>query len=199
MYKIVTFSREFGCNARGVAQRVANELGFAYYDQDLINLTAQKIGMSSEIVAAQDEMLGNKNKFFTKFVYGSSTSFYSEKAIEAQADVIREAANKEDCVLFGRCADYILREYPNCYHIFIYAPMEAKIKHISKVYEMDRRNAENMIKKIDRQRHNYYKYVTGHNRGDRATKNLMIDVAALGEDKSVKLIVDAVKERFNMK
>ena len=77
--------------------------------------------------------------------------------------------------------------------------MEAKIKHISEVYEMDTRSADAMIKKIDRQRHNYYKYVTGHNRGDRATKNLMLDVSMLGEDKSVELLVDAIKERFNMK
>ena len=199
MYKIVTISREFGCNARGIAQKLANELNFAYYDKDLIDLTAQKIGISREIVAAQDEVIGNKNKFFSKFVYGSSTTFYSEKAISAQAEVISEAANKEDCILFGRCADYILREYSNCMHIFLYAPLEAKIKHISEVYEMDTRSAEAMIKKIDRQRHNYYKYVTGHNRGDRATKNLMLDVSMLGEDKSVELLVDAIKERFNMK
>ena len=114
MYKIVTISREFGCNARGIAQKLANALNFAYYDKDLIDLTAQKIGISREIVAAQDEVIGNKNKFFSKFVYGSSTTFYSEKAISAQAEVIREAANKEDCILFGRCADYILREYSNC-------------------------------------------------------------------------------------
>lgn len=81
MYKIVTISREFGCNARGIAQKLANALNFAYYDKDLIDLTAQKIGISREIVAAQDEVIGNKNKFFSKFVYGSSTTFYSEKAI----------------------------------------------------------------------------------------------------------------------
>ncbi len=198
MYKIITISREFGCNARGIGQRVANELGFKFYDKELIDLTAQKIGIGREIIAAQDEMVGNKNKFFTGFVYGSSTTFYSEKAIDAQAQVIRDAANTEDCVLFGRCSDYILREFPNCLHIFLYAPLEAKIKHISQVYEMDRRSAETMIKKIDRQRHNYYKYVTGRNRGDRIGKNLSLDVSAFGEDKSVKLLVDAVKTRFNM-
>lgn len=198
MYKIITISREFGCNARGIGQRVANELGFKFYDKELIDLTAQKVGIGREIIAAQDEMVGNKNKFFTSFVYGSSTTFYSEKAIEAQAQVIRDAANTEDCVLFGRCSDYILREFPNCLHIFLYAPLEAKIKHISQVYEMDRRSAETMIKKIDRQRHNYYKYVTGRNRGDRIGKNLSLDVSAFGEDKSVKLLVDAVKTRFNM-
>lgn len=198
MYKIVTISREFGCNARGIAQRLANEMGFAYYDKNLIDLTAQRIGVAREAVAAQDEMAHNKKKFFSGFVYGSSTSFYSEKAIEAQASVIRDAANSCDCVLFGRCADYILREYPNCLHIFLYAPMEAKIKHISQVYEMDRVTAEAMIKKIDRQRHNYYKYVTGRNRGDRAGKNLSVDVSAFGEDKSVKLLVDAVKTKFNI-
>lgn len=63
MYKIVTISREFGCNARGIAQKLANALNFAYYDKDLIDLTAQKIGISREIVAAQDEVIGNKNKF----------------------------------------------------------------------------------------------------------------------------------------
>ncbi len=198
MYKIVTISREFGCNARGIAQRLANELGFTFYDKELIDLTAQKIGIGREIIAAQDEMIANKNKFFTSFVYGSSTSFYSEKAIDAQAQVIRDAANKEDCVLFGRCSDYILREFPNCLHIFLYAPLEAKIKHISQVYEMDRRSAEAMIKKIDRQRHNYYKYVTGRNRGDRSGKNLSVDVSAFGEDKSVRLLIDAVKTRFNI-
>ncbi len=198
MYKIITISREFGCNARGIAQRLANELNFAYYDKDLIDLTAQQIGIGREIIAAQDEMIGNKNKFFSSFVYGSSTSFYSEKAISAQADVIRKAANTEDCVLFGRCSDYILRQFPNCLHIFLYAPLEAKIKHISQVYEMDIKSAEAMIKKIDRQRHNYYKYVTGRNRGDRSGKHLSLDVSIFGEDKSVKLLVDAAKTRFNI-
>jgi cytidylate kinase len=199
MKKVITISREFGCNARGIAQRLANELGFAYYDKDLIDLTAQKIGIAREAVAAQDEIAGNKSKFLSSFAYGSSTSFYSEKAISAQAEVIREAANKEDCILFGRCADYILREYPNCLHIFLYAPLEDKIKHISEVYELDVKSAESMIKKVDRQRHNYYKYVTGRNRGDRSGKNLSLDVAAFGEDKSVELLVDAVKMRFDMK
>ena len=63
MYKIVTISREFGCNARGIAQKLANALNFAYYDKDLIDLTAQKIGISREIVAAQDEVIGNKRQF----------------------------------------------------------------------------------------------------------------------------------------
>lgn len=198
MYKIITISREFGCNARGVARRLANELGFAYYDRDLIDLTARKIGITRELMAQQDENLGKKENFFSNFVYGSSTSFYSEKAVTAQADVIREAANKEDCVLFGRCADYILREYPGCLHIFLYAPMEYKIEHIAKVYELDRKSAELMIKKIDRQRHNYYKYVTGRNRGDRTGKHIMLDISCLGEDKSVELLVDAAKIRFKM-
>ncbi|MCD7904826.1 MAG: cytidylate kinase-like family protein [Clostridiales bacterium] len=198
MIKIITISREFGCNARGIGKRLAGELGFAFYDWDLINLTAKKIGLQREVFAEHDEIAGNKSRFFTNFLYGSSTAFYTEKAVKAQADVIRNLAQKEDCIFFGRCSDYILREYPNCLHVFLYAPMRAKIKYISKEYELDEKNAESMIKKIDRQRHNYYKYVTGRNRGDRRSKHLSVDVDIFGEDDTVKLLADAARTRFKM-
>ena len=191
----ITISREFGCGGREIGRKIAAEMGVKFYDKDLIDETARKAGVHIDIVKESDE---KARKIFKEFSYGSSTTFYSEKAINAQAVVIREAANKESCVLFGRCADYFLREYSNCINIFLYAPLQERIWHISKDYDLDLKSAEKMEKKIDRQRHNYYKYVTGRNRGDRDGKHLMIDVSYYGIDGTVELICKAVKQKFNL-
>lgn len=192
----ITIGREFGCGAREIGQRIASELGFKFYDRDLIDLVAQKAGIHADIIKENDEKVV---KTIKEFLYGSSTNFYSENAIQAQAEVIREIANKDSCVLFGRCSDYFLREYPNTFNIFLFAPLEYRIKHIAEDYELDEKSAEKMIKKIDKQRHNYYKYVTGKNRGDRYGKNLMIDVSYFGKEGTVDLVCKSLSQKFKNK
>lgn len=196
MKYVITISREFGCAGREIGQGISSKLGLKFYDKNLIDLVAQKAGIHVDIIKENDEKAVRTLK---EFLYGSSTSFYSEKAIRAQAEVIREVADKNSCVLFGRCSDYFLREYPNTFNIFLYAPLEYRIKHIAKDYELDEKAAEKMIKKIDKQRHNYYKYVTGKNRGDRDGKNLMIDVSYFGVQGTVDLVCKALSQKFEDK
>ena len=194
MKYVITISREFGCGGREISRKIASKLGIKLYDKDLIDETAKEAGVNIDVIKTTDEKAG---RFFKEFSYGSSTTFYSEKAIDAQAKVIRKAADAGDCILFGRCSDYFLREYQNCINIFLYAPLEERIKHISNSYKLDIKASEKMIKKVDRQRHNYYKYVTGRNRGDREGKHLMIDVSYYGIDGTADLICKAVKQKFN--
>lgn len=191
---IVTVSREFGCGARQIVRELASKLGVKLYDKELVDLAAAKAGLNTDIVKDSDEIINKKqNKLFKEFGYGSSTKFYSEQAVQAQVEVIHDLANKPDsCIMFGRCADYVLREYDETINFFLYAPLEARIRHISKDYELDLRNAEKMIKRVDRQRHNYYKYVTGHNRGDRHGKDVMIDVSSYGIEGTVQLMYEAI-------
>ena len=198
---IITISREFGCGAREISRQLASELCITLYDKELVSMAAQRSGLNSDILKEADEMMDSRiNKLFKEFVYGSSTKFYSEQAILAQVQVIRDLADKKDsCIMLGRCSDYILREYPNVINIFLYAPLEARISHISDAYQLDRVSAEKMIKRVDKQRHNYYKYVTGYNRGDREEKHLMIDVAKYGVKGTVKLISEAVSILFEDK
>ncbi len=196
---IITISREFGCNAREIGRTLASRLGVPFYDKDLVDLAAEKAGVNREVIKESDEVMNKKqNRLFDEFGYGSSTTFFSEKAINAQAQVIHEIANrKESCIMFGRCSDYILREYPNVLNFFFYAPMNWKISHIARTYELTVKNAEKMINRIDKQRHNYYKYVTGMNRGDRSGKHVMLDVSVYGVEGSVELLSEAVRIRFS--
>ncbi|HCT64720.1 MAG TPA: hypothetical protein DIC60_05560 [Lachnospiraceae bacterium] len=194
---IITISREFGCNAREIGRSLASKLGVPFYDKQLVDLAALKANINVEIIKESDEIMNKQNRLFSEFVYGSSNSFYSEKAIAAQASVIREIADKkETCIMFGRCADYILREYPNVINFFFYAPLEKRIEHIAKTYNLTEKNAEKMIKRIDNQRHNYYEYVTGKSRGDRSGKHVMFDVDVYGLEGSVNLICEAVNIMF---
>ena len=198
---IITISREFGCGAREIARGLASKMNVPFYDKDLVDLTAQRAGVHVDTIKDADEVIHKKqSNLFSEFSYGSTTAFYSEKAINAQAMVIRDIANKnETCILFGRCSDYILREYSNVLNFFLYAPIDARIKHIAKTYDIYSRDAEKMIKRVDKQRHNYYKYVTGKNRGDRNGKNVMIDVDAYGVEGTIQLMYDAIKIRFEEK
>lgn len=198
MRYIITISREFGCNAREIGRSLASRLGVPFYDKDLVDLAAEKAGVNRTVITESDEVVNkNQNSLFDEFGYGSSNSFLSERAISAQAAVIHEIADKnESCVMFGRCSDYFLREYPNTLNFFLYAPMDKRIQHIAVSYELSAKNAEKMIKKIDKQRHNYYKYVTGKNRGDRHGKHVMLDVSLYGIEGSVELLYEAVRIRF---
>ncbi len=192
---IITISREFGCNAREVARQLAARLNVKLYDQELVDMTARKAGLNVDFVKSADEKLQkSSNSFIQYFGYGSSTEFYSEKAVNAQIDVIREIANKnEPCILFGRCGDFVLREYPNVLKIYLYAPESARIAHIAMDYELTMQNAIKLIQRVDKQKRNYYNFVTGHNREDLKEKDVMIDVNTYGIDGTVDLIVKALE------
>lgn len=196
---IITISREFGCGARGIAKELANRLMIPFYDHELVELAAKKAGVHMDMMKDTDEKVQKRqSKLFKEFSFGSSTDFYSDSAVRAQASVICELADAgQSCIMFGRCADYVLREYPNVLNIFLYAPLKQRIKHITSAYELpDERVAEKLIRKVDRQRHNYYKYVTGRNRGDRLGKDILIDVSTYGEAGTVELMYEAIRIRF---
>ena len=196
---IITISREFGCNAREISRMTATKLNIELHDKDMVDMAADRAGISVDDFTDGDRIVDkNTKKVFNLFSYGSSTKFYSERAVMAQAEIIRELANQPGSALFfGRCSDYILRSYPNRLNVFLYAPKEFRIKHMAEAYNMTETEAVKLINRIDRQRHNYYKFVTGKNRGDREMKQLMIDVSEFGSEGATDMICHAVGLLFS--
>ena len=194
----ITISREFGCNSREITRMLASRLGVEMYDRDLVDLAARKAGINLDEFADADKVIDSSvEKLTRRFGYGSSSKFYSDEAIEAQSQVIRDIANtKDSAIFFGRCADYVLREHPNTLNVFLYSSYEARIEHLKKAYSLSAVEAEHLIKRIDRQRHNYYKYVTGVNRSDRHLKHVMLDVSKFGEEKVVDILYHIVMMEF---
>lgn len=193
---VITIGREFGCNAREIGRQLASGLGVRFYDKELVQLAAAKAGMNSNPARKTEKKPEVEDWFLTEFGYGSTYRFFSERAVSAQASVVREIAKAENCVMLGRCADFFLQDCDYILNVFVYAPLGYRIDHISKEYDVSPEEAKKLIASIDRRRHRYYKFVTGRNRGDRHGRNLMIDVDMFGIEGAVKLAREAASLRF---
>lgn len=197
---MITIGREFGCNASEVGRKLAARLGIKFYEKELVEKAAEIAGMDESSIYDLDRKNSEKNMlhhYVNEFGYGVANSYFSERAVEAQAYTIRDIASNESCVMFGRCADYFLADYENVLNVFLYAPFDFRLQHVSSSYSLTISEAKKLIKKIDRRRNSWYKYVTGKKRGDRAYRHLMISMEKFSVDDVVELIFSAAKLRFN--
>lgn len=196
---VVTIGREFGSSGKEIGRELAWQLGVECYDRSMVEKAAEEAGIPPEEVAMADETVSSgANRMFTASGISLGMIMQADTAIAAQNRVIRQLAEKSSCVIIGRCADYVLRDHENCFNIFIYAPYEVRLHRIMDLYGFSAKQAERSVKRIDRQRHNYYKYVTGSNRGDRHGKQLMIDSSMLGQQGTADLLYEIVCKRFDL-
>ena len=115
------------------------------------------------------------------------------KLFKEQSKVIKNIADKESCIIIGRCANYILNDYPNKISIFIYAPLGSRIERYSRRNNTDVVKAEKEINKVDRERANYYKFYTNKSWNDMNNYDLCIDTSKVGIDGAVKIIKEFIK------
>ncbi len=202
MNKIVTISREFSSGGREVGKLLSKALNCAYYDKELVNKIAEKSGLDATYVENQSEQYSS-----TAFPYVIGNTFMSynqpmnQLSIEvqqAQRNVLIEIAKKEDAVIIGRCADYILREY-NPLKVFIYSSsIEAKINRCYEKVPADRekthKEMEKEIRKVEKARSNYYQQNTSQKWSDMANYNLCIDTSKVGIQGAVNIILAALNE-----
>jgi cytidylate kinase len=119
----------------------------------------------------------------------------NDKLYLLQHKIIKKLASEEPCVIVGRCADYVLRENPNCVNIFIYADMAFRKEQSVKKHGIDEARAEHIINKTDKSRANYYSFYSGQKWGMAENYDLCINSSKLSEDKIVDLIIDYIKSR----
>ena len=169
--KIITIAREYGCGGRLIAKKLADRLGFDYYDSDLISLAAEKTGMT-EAYIKEIEQKKVSNFLYTLFLSGQSLT------------------------LADRCADYILKDFPDCVNLFLYAPADVRIRRVCEEYrESDPAQAELYITRKDKERASYYNYFSTNTWGNYKNYDLCID-CQIGVDATVDLIADFMKLKF---
>ncbi len=192
---VITIGREFGSGGREIGLKLSEKLDIPFYDKELILEAAEKTKLEKSIVEKFDE-----KHTFPGFTSSNLFEIYqmpmSDRIYIAQADVIREIAAKGSCVIVGRCADYILDGDPDCFNVFITAPMRDKIERKRDLLPgKSDKEIENHIEKIDKKRSKYYTYYTDGIWGKASTYHLCIDSSVLGIDGTVNLIIDAVNMR----
>ena len=137
MNHIITISRQHGSGGREIGALVSKKLGIPYYDNDLIQLAAEKSGFSEEHFRDYDKFA--TNSFLYSLVRGfqyhqNATGVWSleDKIYTTQSKVIRELAEKEPCIIIGRCADYVLSDMPGLVKLFIYGALDARAERVAK-------------------------------------------------------------------
>ena len=194
--KIITVSRQFGSGGRTIAKALAERLGYAYYDSALVEEVAKETGFDPSYIADAGEYAPGKSML--SYAFSSASPHASGKLgatdylWAAQCKVILDLAEKGNCVIVGRCADYILRERDDCLNVFIHAPKKYKAKRIVELYGVTDKSPEKRLEEKDTRRRVKYKYFTGQEWGLTENYHISLDSAMLGEEKCVDIIADIV-------
>ncbi len=193
--RIITVSRQFGSGGHSIAKAAAERLGIPFYDNELITEVARKSGLSEEFIRENEEYASHSNSFLYQLAMSTAGSYgypsVYQKLYEAQTKVIEELAEKEPCLIVGRCADYILREREDCLHVFIHAGNDQRAARILERYGETGKSIEQRIKEKDSRRRNYYRFHTDREWGVCANYGLALDSGILGEELCFELITKA--------
>ncbi len=198
--RVITISRGFGSGGRTIGKLLAQKLDIDYYNDDLIKLASEESGINLELFGKADERV--KTNLFKRYKrsYGEwtippdSDLFVSDDNLfNYQAKIIRDLADKSDCVIIGRCADYILRGRENLTRILVYADKPTCMSRVTELYGMLPAEAEKRIESLDKARANYYKYYTTHDWADVNNFDLCLNTSNISFEQAVEIICDYLK------
>ncbi|MFR9504412.1 MAG: cytidylate kinase-like family protein [Rikenellaceae bacterium] len=205
---IINLGRELGSGGRVIGKRVAEKLNIDFYDKQLIKLAAKQSGISDELFERVDEH--SRRKTLTTLVSylrnpfsGSEAQANNVLSAEAlfsiQSDVIRKIASRGSALFVGRCADYILRDYPLSVNLFITANRSDRVARISQLHSISEQDAEHMIDQCDEQRADYYNFYGTGEWGHASSYHLCVNSSLLGLEQTADYIVDFIQRRFAIK
>ena len=197
MNTIITIGREFGSGGREFGRRLAEELGFEYYDKEIISEISKHTSLSEEYV---QEVLEKKPHSLYPITIGQSIRFINnyqldqiQSIFQAQCEIIKSLAEKSNCVIVGRCADYILKDM-NPFRIFVYADMPSRMKRCRDKgdadFEVTDKKLKKQIKNIDKHRKHYYEFYTSQKWGDKLNYDICINTSG----KTIKEVVAEILE-----
>ena len=187
---VINIGRQFGCGGLEVARVLGQKLEIPVYDNELITKAAQESGFSAALFKESDETRTSFS-FRNWFGVNSSNDYTSQGGLfKIQSDTIKSIAEQGSAIIVGRCADYILRGNKNTLNVFLTASEESRMERISRREGISKEKAEEMLKKKDKERADYYNYYTFGNWGVASTYDLCLDSSKIGIEGTADLIID---------
>lgn len=206
MNTIITIGRQYGSGGAEIGEKLSKVYNIPFYNKDLLKIAARQSGICEDLFENYDE------KPTTSFLYSlvmdpyalgyDASSFeipLNQKIHMALCDTIRAIADQGPCIIVGRCADYVLRDYENHLSVFIKAPMDFKSIRIHDYYNVPEEKIKETAINMDKQRAGYYNYYTSRKWGDVKNYSLTLDSSVYGIDGCIKMIETAIdiKEHRN--
>jgi len=201
---IITIARQYGSGGKTIGGMLAKEMGINCYNREILRMASDDSGINEKLFHQADERLKSSPLFnITKKIYKGqlippdSDDFVSnDNLFNYQAKIMKELAEHESCVIVGRCADFVLKEYPNVVSVFIHAPKEYCMQQALERSSMGVKEMEKYMAKRDKYRGEYYKHYTGHEWNDARNYDLCLDSSKLGFQKCVAAIKAYIDIRF---
>lgn len=195
---VITLERQFGSGGLEIGKKVADKLGIPCYNKEILQQAAEKCNVPEEYLESMQEEVSQS------FLYKLSLASKSGKKIDniisksnilynEIVKIINKMASSGSCVIIGRCADFILRDLDSCFHTFIYADMESRIKRVIEEYGVSPGSAEYIIKKNDKRRESFYSGNTGHTWGFKEHYNICLNSGKFGVENCSDIIIDTLK------
>ena len=201
---IINVGRQLGSGGLIIAKMLAKDFGCEMYDKELLNLAAKESGFSEKLFEQSAERKGFfRSLFHLHAPFVGDNNFYTNKLsqeslFQFQSDAIRKAAAEHSCVFVGRCADYVLRDFPDTVSVFITADLEERIHNICRRHNCDEREARKIIATQEGSRASYYNYYTGKVWGHSASYDLCINSSILGMEGTAAFIKEFVKKKLKL-
>ena len=204
---VITIARQYGSGGKTIGEMLAKELGISCYSREIIKLASEDSGISEQIFSQFDEKLDiGLFKKLTKKIYSGNLltpenhAFVSDQNLfNYQAKIIKGLASQESCVIIGRCADFVLRDFDNVVSIFIHADEQFLMDRAMERNSMSEKEMKKYIEKVNNHRSEFYRHYTGQHWSDARNYDLCINSAQLGFEKTVDEIKSYIGNRFSEK
>ena len=189
---LICIAREFGSGGHEIGKRLADALGYDFYDYALVTEAAGRSSISSDILEKADEK--KENAWLHSFVYDDTDQNLrgisaNEAMFRMQSAVILEAAQKDNCIFVGRCADYVLQQAAiKQLSIFITSPFSDRVQRKMKLMGKEEKAVTALVRKMDKQRKNYYNYYTGGSWGKPYNYDLCVNSSTLGIEQTAEAL-----------
>ena len=199
---VITIARQYGSGGRTVGKMLAERLGISFYDKQIIQMASDESGIDVKLfgkVEAGDKvkssLFGSKDSIYKGGLHqpGSKDFISDENLFNYQAKVIRHLAETESCVIIGRCANMILKDYPNVLRVFVYGDWDFRICEASKKLSGSTRDIEKFMHKDDKRKEDLSKRFMGVDWADMTKYNLCLDNGTLGYEKCIEEIESALE------
>ena len=194
---VITIERQYGSGGRITGMRLAEELGIHYYDEEILKMTSETSAIGEQYFRLADEKAGNNLLYRTVTnmkpelsapVKDGHRLTSPENLFRFQSEVIRKLAESENCIIIGRCGNYVLQDQlDDVVRIFVYADTVTRVRRVMDVDKVDEEE--------DKERTEYHKYFTGRNWMDMENYDLPINASRIDYDQMIKLIKDYLKLR----
>ena len=201
--RVITIARSYGSGGRKMGRLLAKELGYEYYDREILRIASDESGISEELFRQADEkqripLFRIAREVYTgEVIPPDSDDFISnENLFRYQAKIIRELAATRNCVIVGRCAHFIPRGRDTVLNVFVTAPVVDCVRRVMETDGLNLEEAEKKIKKIDKRRADYFKYFTGRQWQDAALYDLCLNTGHMSEQKCVDIVRAYMEARF---